>query len=42
MAKKLGQSEQFIRDNYTMAELSERTLFEVYEEYVKRETTPKE
>jgi len=37
MAKKLGQSEQQIREQYTFEELAERSLFDVYDNYVERE-----
>ena len=33
MAKTLGQSEQFIKDNYSFAEIMERNLFDIYDNY---------
>jgi hypothetical protein len=37
MAKKLGQSEEQIKEQYTFAEIVERNLFDIYENYVERE-----
>lgn len=34
MAKKLGITEQQIKDSYTMDELVERFLFDTYETYI--------
>jgi hypothetical protein len=39
MAKKLGQSEEQIKEQYTFAEIVERNLFDIYENYVERELT---
>lgn len=41
MAKKLGQTEQQIKEQYTVQEIAERNLFEIYENYVDRELMPK-
>lgn len=37
MAKKLGQSEQQIKEQYTFSEIVERNLMDIYENYVERE-----
>jgi hypothetical protein len=37
MAKTLGQSEQFIKDNYTFLEIVERNLFDIHDNYIDRE-----
>lgn len=37
MAKELGQSEEQIKDQYTFAEIMERNMFEVYDNYIDRE-----
>ena len=36
-AIKLGQSEQFVRDNYSKSELIERSMYDEYKQYVNRE-----
>ena len=41
MAKQLGITEQKVKEEYTFAELVERNLFDVYENYVERELMPK-
>ena len=41
MAKKLGQTEQTIKEQYTIQDVAERSLFEVYENYIDRELMPK-
>jgi hypothetical protein len=37
MAKKLGQTEETIKNNYTLAEIAERNLFDRYADYIERE-----
>ena len=41
LAKKLGQTEQTMRDNYTRAEIKERFLFDIHDNYIDRELMPK-
>lgn len=41
MAKRLGISEQEVREQYTHEELAERNLFEVHDDYIQRELIPK-
>ena len=41
LAKKLGQTEQTIRDNYTRPEIKERFLFDIHDNYIDRELMPK-
>lgn len=41
ISKKLGQTEQTIRDNYTRAEIKERFLFDIHDQYIDRELMPK-
>jgi hypothetical protein len=41
LEKKLGQTEQTIRDNYTRAEIKERFLFDTHDSYIDRELMPK-
>ena len=36
LAKELGQSEQYIKDNYTRATIYERRAIDCYDIYVKR------
>jgi hypothetical protein len=38
LAKKLGQTEETIKKQYTLAEIAERNLFDIYANYVDRET----
>jgi hypothetical protein len=35
----MGQSEQYIKDNYTLAEIAERNLFTTYDNYIDRKLT---
>lgn len=37
LAKQIGQSEQFIKDNYSIAEVFERSLFDSYDTYIYNE-----
>jgi hypothetical protein len=37
LSKKLGQSEQYIRENYTRAEIYEHNLCDTFDNYVERE-----
>jgi hypothetical protein len=37
MAKKLGQSEEQIKEQYTFAEIIERNLMDIYDSYIERE-----
>ena len=39
LAKKLGQTEQMIKESYTLTEIAERNLFDAYDNYVEREIT---
>jgi hypothetical protein len=41
MAKTLGQSEEQIKDQYTLSEVFERNLFEVYDAHVSKELMSK-
>lgn len=41
MAKKLGQSEKQIKEQYTFDEIVERNLFDIYDNYIDRELMPK-
>ena len=38
LAKKLGQTEQTIKEQYTRAEIKERYAMELYTNYIDRET----
>ena len=37
LAKQLGQPEQFIKDNYSFAEVFERGLFDSHDNYISSE-----
>jgi hypothetical protein len=41
MAKKLGKSEQQIKELYTLDELLERSMFEQHDNYIDQELMPK-